>query len=681
MSPLLHLFLRRLPMSLLSLSRVLLSLTAAVCGLLLPMLAAAAIPSTVLVEGGLLSTGGGPAADGDYQVVVSLYTAQSGGQPIWTEGPMGTPIMGGGFTQVLGKYTPLPATVLAKLPETWLEIKVGSDPALQRAKVHSVPYALRAQIAEGLDCSGCIGVGQIDAQVLAPHAKTADLAAYAKAADLGTYAKSADLAAYAKTAALATVATTGAFADLEGAPDLSSYAQTAKLAKVATSGVYSDLSGLPVLVKVGAACGTGLVIKGVKDDGSYDCVKSMDPAALPPDGLDEISNNLLTNQFNEVAASLKAPVNIPDNNPVGVSDPVDVPDFGVAQGLTITADIANSDTASLKVSAIDPGGAKFVLWDKTAKGTAIKTSWPSPTKTVSGDLAAWVGKNPKGKWYLEVIDTGFLNNGMDGKINSWSVSVATLSSKKVRSNGLFQAAGGFQFQVAQEHPVTCDASTFGYAYANDKDKALYICNGTGFFPLALDIPGTQNNPGKNCKDILTKMSGAKDGVYWVNGGTATAVQAYCDMTTNGGGWTLAARIVGNSYCHIDPNAAGTLTAPNQAGCAKLSDALIRGLYSDQFWLSCGTSTPSRWGKIDAIAKFNTNSSTGDKNMTWSETYGGATYSGTDDACCNFGDHNYHSPHIIYSIAKGYNGGNYTTSWPGCYNNLQGWGQSGFLYVR
>ena len=68
-------------------------------------------------------------------------------------------------------------------------------------------------------------------------------------------------------------------------------------------------------------------------------------------------------------------------------------------------------------------------------------------------------------------------------------------------------------------------------------------------------------------------------------------------------------------------------------------------------------------------------------MTWSMTYKGKTYSGTDNTCCNFGDHNYHSPHIIYSIAKGYNGGNYKKGWSGCYNNQHGWHQSGFLYVR
>ena len=153
------------------------------------------------------------------------------------------------------------------------------------------------------------------------------------------------------------------------------------------------------------------------------------------------------------------------------------------------------------------------------------------------------------------------------------------------------------------------------------------------------------------------------------------------MNDHDGGWTLAARMVGNSWCHIDAKSVGTLGGPSQAKCAKLSDAAIKALYTERFWLSCGTKDPSRFGAIDDIKNFNTDPQVGNKKMTWSMTYGGKTYGGTDHSCCNFGDHNYHTPSIIYSIGKGYNGGNYTQEWGGCYNSQNGWFQSGFLYVR
>jgi len=174
------------------------------------------------------------------------------------------------------------------------------------------------------------------------------------------------------------------------------------------------------------------------------------------------------------------------------------------------------------------------------------------------------------------------------------------------------------------------------------------------------------------------------GIYTIDpdgdGGEAP-FDVYCDMTSNGGGWTLAARMKNGSWCHIDVNAAGTLAAPNQNGCAKLSDATIRGLYSELFWLHCDGGTPNRFGSINHIDNFNTYGTPGNKVMTWSETYGGPTYSGTDHSCCNLGDHGYHSPHVIYSISSTYSGGNYTANWSGCYNSTQGWHRDGFLYVR
>ena len=491
--------------------------------------AQAAVPNTTLVEGLLTSTGGGAAADGDYQLTFAIYPAASGGTATWTEGPLSVTVKGGVFSQTLGASKPLTPQTLAGLGSAWLGVQVASDPELPRKSLHSVAFALRAG---ALDCSGCLTAEQLDPGVLAPYAKTANLAKVAVSGQFADLQGGPDLAPYAKTASLAKVALSGQFADLAGSPDLGVYAKTASLADVAKTGNFADLKGIPVAAKLGASCGTGLVIKGLKADGSYECVAGVDPSALPPDGLNELSNNLLTNQFTDIHASTTTPVDIPDNNPVGVSDSILVPDLGQAQKLTISVDLSNSDISKVKVVAYDPANVQYVLYDGGATGTSLKGTWPVPDKTVSGDLTTWIGKNPKGKWSLTVIDTAFLKNGLDGKLNSWKITVDVLSSKKVG------ATGGFQFAVAQSHPVDCTPAQFGYTYANDKDKSLYICNGKVFYPLVLVPIGTQENPGVNCKDILTKQPTAKDGLYWINGGASTAFEAFCDMTTDGGGWTL-----------------------------------------------------------------------------------------------------------------------------------------------
>ena len=414
----------------------------------LPFVALAApvggVPTSSLVEGFLTSTGGGAAADGVYSVKFSLYAASTGGSAVWTE-TTSVSVKGGLFSQVLGLQNPLNPAVIAPLAgSAWLGVQIATDPELERRPLHAVTYATRAATAASVDCSGCIGASQLDPKAMAPFAKTADLAKIAVSGAYGDLTGAPDLSGFTKSSALAKVATSGNYSDLTGGPDLSAYAKIASLADVAKTGSYADLKNLPVLAKVGAACGTGLVAKGIKGDGSLECVAGFDPAALPADALNEVSNGLLTNQFTDTVAG-KSGVPIPDNNPTGVSDIMDFPDLGIAQKITVSVDVSNSDTTALAISVFDPNNVEYVLYDKNGPGVGVKTSWPSPTPTLKGDLNTWVGKNINGKWYLKVVDTKFLNNTTDGKINAWSITINTLSSKKVDVNGNLNVAGASTF--------------------------------------------------------------------------------------------------------------------------------------------------------------------------------------------------------------------------------------------
>ena len=195
---------------------------------------------------------------------------------------------------------------------------------------------------------------------------------------------------------------------------------------------------------------------------------------------------------------------------------------------------------------------------------------------MSGDLGIWIGKSLAGKWKLNVTDTGFLNNGVDGQLNAWSITIRTVSSQKVAANA------GFQFKSYAKHPVVCNASQLGFTYISTTDKSLYICNGTDFYPLALAVVGSQNSPGLSCKDILAKVPGSKDGAYWLNPTGSGAFQTWCDMTTDGGGWTLLAKVDGakNTFAFD----AGLWTDTNLLNADKVAMDTAEAKYASFFTL-------------------------------------------------------------------------------------------------
>lgn len=306
--------------------------------------------------------------------------------------------------------------------EAWLSVTIGTDPELPRRPLRSVMYALRASTSEGLECSGCITAAHLDSKVLA---------GYVKAPDLAGFALKTDLADYAKSASLAPVAGSGSYADLKNTP---------KLADVATTGAYSDLTGVPVMAAVGAACGSGLVMRGILANGSYDCI--------PP---------------------VPAPATATTLGGVMVGNHLSVD----AKGLLAVKD-----------------------------GDFLATSGG----TLTGDLT--MGKN---------------------------------QIKALRIDNLASA------------PV-CDASYAGGMYFDTAKKTFFGCDGSKWWALNNNTPGTQANPGTSCKAILDGGGSTGSGAYWLTAG-GQAYQTTCDMTTDGGGWTFIANIAmgdGNNWKHSAP---------------------------------------------------------------------------------------------------------------------------------
>ena len=472
--------------------------------------AAADVPTTIATEGALHAKGGGPVADGAYTFKFSLYAAQTGGAAIWTESAKLT-IAGGGWSHVLGSVKALNIAAFTGAKQLWLGIDVESEAELPRTRLHAAAYAFqahRATIADSLNCTACVSAAALKFD--------------------------------------------GDF-DLKGKSLVAGKVTADEVVAKTLVGDGSKISGIQ---HVNGSCSNkGEVVKGINKDGTFVCVKAMDPDALPADGLDEISNGQLSAEFTDSDKITKA-VDIPDNNPSGATATITVPDRGIAKKVTVSIEVTNSDFKKLTVTLTDPKGAKYSLFNDGGKpaGGVLKTSYPAPTKTLSGDLTSWHGNNPKGDWKLNVVDALYKDNKIDGQIKNFQIDVLTLSNKKVQAPGTLivgdHVKGAVQLKATDKSPVTCGPATIGYMYVTATTKKLMVCNGEDFFPLSLAVLGTQKNPAISCKQILDEQIGAKSGLYWIDNDGANqgeaAWQTWCDMDTDGGGWT---RFV----YHNDPN--------------------------------------------------------------------------------------------------------------------------------
>ncbi len=152
--------------------------------------------------------------------------------------------------------------------------------------------------------------------------------------------------------------------------------------------------------------------------------------------------------------------------------------------------------------------------------------------------------------------------GMDG-----SLTCAPFAST---SGGLLQVP------TATTAPSACDGAHFGAMWTSK--TALWVCNGSDWFPLPLESYGAMSRPGTSCLDIRQNRGSATDGVYYIVS-AAGVTPVYCDMTTDGGGWTLASygyRVTaGGSEVYYLPNAAqGTWEPSTRTGRAAIDATAI-----------------------------------------------------------------------------------------------------------
>lgn len=97
----------------------------------------------------ILTNPDGEMIDGARSIQFSIYAAETGGTALWSE-TQNVTVANGLFSVLLGSVTPIPYTVFDRT-ETYLELNVGSDPAMTpRKRLVTVPYAMRANSADNI---------------------------------------------------------------------------------------------------------------------------------------------------------------------------------------------------------------------------------------------------------------------------------------------------------------------------------------------------------------------------------------------------------------------------------------------------------------------------------------------------------------------------------------------------
>ena len=481
----------------------------------LPSALFAASPTTVLVEGALHSGGGGPAADGDYTVTFAIYAAQTGGSAAWSEGPVTVKTANGRFSWALGSKTPLDASALGGLSKHWLGLKIGADPELARQPMHATTFAL---IAADVQCVGCLKGSTVDFNYAGsdtkggPASKAKDLdCTGCVGVDEMKFDKSIDLGGNALTAAKVTSA-----GDIVAAGTM------------AAKTFLGDGSKLTGIAAPSGKCAGDKVMTGIDASGGPICIDQAGGGSAA-----------LSNEFTD-ALHGKKNIAIPDNDSNGLLDIIDMPAVGLAKKLEIVVEISKEpfvdanpkdgkpdyDPTDLTVLLFPPTTKDlpaprsniinnflskptvdaslfphYVLHQGTGAGTlSLVATFPTTTKPVSGDLTTWVGKDPKGKWRLLILDNkDRTGTAVDGKLVDWAIKVQTVNDKQLLIKGS-QFVDGTLWGAYQGHgqpslgaPVkvgggvqlggdktVCNPDNEGVVRYSKAAKAIEFCNGTAW---------------------------------------------------------------------------------------------------------------------------------------------------------------------------------------------------------
>ena len=516
------------------------SLLALVVCLVVRSHAFAAVPQAVTVQGMVLTSGGVPAT-GSFQMTFRLLAQASGGSPLWSQTVDDVEIKAGLFDVDLA----IPVTALAGDPALWLETQVETE-TLPRRPLGTVPYALAAErantalVAADLSCSGCVQTGE----VAFPYAGSAtkggaasdlDCSGCVASADIATGAiASAHLQDGAVTAAKLASPYAGGASPGGAATDLACTGCVAGGEIAANATLAGDVT---ITGNLSACTAYGGAYCGVKVAGAglYDHKDTW---------LTVRASGGLRVRTADPASGAYAPAEFGGGTSYGT--------LAVASGdLTVAGKVGVGTTAP--VETLDVRGSLAATAGLRAGFSSLGSSGYHPDATLYlRDPGWWTGvvKATDTPWVDQ--DSFVFNTGAAGRPFVWTVGGLSAPLMMLDTDGRLGVgtmAPATSLDVAGSVRIGQDAGACNAGKSGAlrwTGTELQVCDGaawTGLGGGGSSGPdgSTQQKAAASCAAIAKGGASVGNGVYWIdtNGGaTDDAYRVWCEMSIDGGGWTL-----------------------------------------------------------------------------------------------------------------------------------------------
>jgi hypothetical protein len=259
-----------------------LSIGFALGAILIAGIARAAVPSEISIQG-VLRNNQGQLQTMPVDIKIEFFDAESGGTSIAGPYTKNALVVTNGLFNVQISDATL-ATKLGNASAVWVEVTVNNTDVFPRQKVTSEAFALRAAVAEGLSCSGCVSNGMIagvDGSKVSGAVATAT-----NASQLGGVAASAYQRALGGTAActmnqaISGIAQAGTFTctdTVANAVNATTAGNATQLGGIAASSYQRALSATGAVSGTGT-CAAGSAISGIAANGTYSCTNAIGTA-------------------------------------------------------------------------------------------------------------------------------------------------------------------------------------------------------------------------------------------------------------------------------------------------------------------------------------------------------------------------------------------------------------------